>query len=506
MEKTSENFSAGVRSGAIWSYGSQVFLTILSFLVGVVMARLLGPADFGVFMAVTSFTSIVMLLVQFGIPPALIQAKELDVSQTDASLVLMIILAIAFSMLLFAVAEPLSAIYESEDFAPVMYAMALLLVPTTYPAIGLALLRREMRFPEVARINASAQVWSSISSIAAAMLGFGVYSLVIGTVVGTLTTALNAARALRWSPAWPRLLAVRPLLRYASFTTLNNVQDMAINRADNMIVGAVLGTSALGLYNRAFSLAKLPSDQFAESLGPLLLGALSRVQTDLRWSRLLFLKAISAISTVTMPFLALLFFAGPQLVTLIYGEAWADAGEPLRVMVAGGYFVMLSALLQRFAYAQNLVSAAARVHFLVLVATVLLVAFAASFGLTAIAWAIVLRQVLWTTLLARIVSRSPVALRFSAYIYASMPSLAGAFVSGVTALYLVDLPPVAGAAAFSIAFVKFALVLFLVYFIALLLLVLVWRTHEPLAHTTALFVEILNRSFTWITQIRKTER
>jgi teichuronic acid exporter len=503
MEKASENFSAGIRSGAIWSYGSQVFLTVLSFLVGVVMARLLGPADFGVFMAVTSFTSIVMLLVQFGIPPALIQAKELDARQKDASLGLMLLFAIVLSILLFVVAGPLSAIYESDDFAPVMYAMALLFLPTTYPAIGLALLRREMRFPEVARINALAQLWSSISSIAAAMLGFGVYSLVLGAVIGTFTTAIGTACALRWWPAWPRLLSVRPLLRYASLTTVNIVQDMAINRADNMLVGAVLGTSALGLYNRAFSLARLPSDQFAESLGPLLLGALSRVQTDLAWSRLLFLKAISAISIVTMPFLALLFFAGPQLVRLIYGEAWADAGDPLQVMVAGGYFVMLSALLQRFAYAQNLVSAAARVHFLVLVATILLVSIAAPFGLTAIAWAIVLREVLWTTLLARVVSRSSVALGFWTYIHASTPSLIAACVSGVAALCLVDLPPMMEATALSIAFVKFSSVLFLVYFQVLLVLVFLWRTHEPLAHTAALFVEILHRSLNWIMLKRK---
>jgi O-antigen/teichoic acid export membrane protein len=479
------NFGARVRIGAIWAYGAQVFVTVLTFIVGVIMARVLGPADFGVFIAVTAFTSIALVVVQFGMPPALIQAPTLYEEEKNAAFWLVLLMGIAFVAIALLVAVPLGQAYQSMQFAPVMWAMSAVFVLTAPSCVGLALLRRDMAFDKVARINAVAHVTAAVLSVVAALLGLGVYSLALGALVAMTVTSIGVVRFGSWRPSWPSLRPVLSLLRYAWFSLINNGQDMAINRADNIIVGVLLGTLSLGLYNRAFSLARLPSEQFADSLGPVLLGALSRIQNDLDWSLKMFFKAVSAIATLTLPFLALLFVGGPTFVLLIYGEAWAGAGPPLQVMVFGGFFMLLTSLQMRLAFAQGLVRESAWVHLGVLLATLVLTLAAAPFGLIAIAAAMVMRDVLWSSLLAKLLARSALGVRYADTLHAGMPPLLAAGGATLVTWLVVDIPADDTASRF-LGLAEMGLVLFAVYGLLLGVMAIVWQTHGPLQSTKEL--------------------
>jgi len=250
-------------------------------------------------------------------------------------------------------------------------------------------------------------------------------------------------------------------------------------------VGVLLGTLSLGLYNRAFSLARLPSEQFADSLGPVLLGALSRIQNDLDWSLKMFFKAVSAIATLTLPFLALLFVGGPTFVLLIYGEAWAGAGPPLQVMVFGGFFMLLTSLQMRLAFAQGLVRESAWVHLGVLLATLVLTLAAAPFGLIAIAAAMVMRDVLWSSLLAKLLARSALGVRYADTLHAGMPPLLAAGGATLVTWLVVDIPADDTASRF-LGLAEMGLVLFAVYGLLLGVMAIVWQTHGPLQSTKEL--------------------
>lgn len=481
------DFGARVRIGAIWAYGAQMFVTLLTFVVGVIMARLLGPADFGLFIAVTAFTSMGLVVVQVGMPPALIQARTLDDAQKNAAFWLVLLVGVVFFGLAMIVATPLSRVYQSAQFSAVMLSLAASFLLTAHSSVGLALLRRNMAFDTVARINAAAHTSAAALSVAAALLGLGVYSLVLGALVAMLGTSIGIIRAGVWRPTWPALRPVLTLLHYAWFSLINSAQNMAINRADNMIVGALLGTLSLGLYNRAFSLARLPSEQFADSLGPVLLGALSRIQTDADWSRRMFFKAISAISTLTLPFLALLMVGGPTFVLLVYGEEWIGAGAPLQVMVLGGYFVLLTSLQTRLAYAQGLVKEAAWAHFGVLAATVALTFVAVPFGLLAVAGVMAVRELLWSFLMARVLARSALRVTYVETLHASLPALLAAGGSGLAAAWwAMDAKATADAVGMLVWLVKLGLFVFTVYGVLLVTIALIWRTHEPLQNTARL--------------------
>lgn len=487
------SFGERIRLGVIWVYVGQVYLIVGHFLLGVVLARLLGPSEFGVFIAVTAFTSFFLIGVQLGLPQAIIQAEELLDSETNAAFWSICLMGLLFFSLSVSIAKPLADIYDSPEFANVMYLMCGVFVLAPFTSVGLALLRREMRFELVARNNMWAMTVSSVLSIFAAVLGAGVYSLVVGAIAGMMVNLILVYTRLTWRPTVPQLRGVRSLLNYSGWATVNNTLDFARNRVDNVLVGSLLGTSQLGLYNRAFSLARIPSDQFAESIGPLMLGSLSRIQTDIEWSRALFFKAICSVGIMAMPFFVVLLVLGPRAVEFLYGDAWAAAGEPLRVMVIGAVFLMLSVTLRSFINAQALVRSFAPVNVVLLIVTIVFVFVFAGWGLTAVAVGISLREMIAFFLMVWLLKRSRVGLRAGEIFYAVMPAiLAGgaALIAGVSSLDWAT--TTFGSSNVGILF-SVTLSIFAGYLLTLLVLLISWRSHKPLMSIREILVKGASR-------------
>lgn len=488
-----EAAGGGLRQAAWWSYAGSLYLTAGQFVLGIVLARILGPADFGVFIAVTAYTSLLLLGAQLGFPQALLQARTLTPAAIDAvfwTITSLTLLAVLAAWLLSA---QLAVFYDAAAFRPVLLATSLGLLLMPYTAVGFALLRREMRFAEVARMNILAFNASAVVSLAAALSGLGVYSLVLAGIVSMAVNGVSIFRALRWRPGRPALRPVMPLLHYARYAAVNSLIGASASRIDNMIIGALLGAAHLGLYNRAYSLARIPTDQFGESLGPLLLGALARIQDDAAASRAQFFKALTAICVVTFPMLALLLVAGPLAIELLYGSAWAGAGMPVQVMALGGMALAVAVSLRGVVNAQGLVRQLAVANLVTLGLTVIAVIALAPWGLVAIAAGISLREAVMTLWLHRLVARSQLAVRPRETLHALLPPLSAAAI-GVLAGSVVAwvLPDLSGPGAL-LRLAGICAAILVCFAAALGLLARLWRSHRPLRAVADLATESLGR-------------
>lgn len=488
------NFSRQVRRGAAWSYASQIVTTLGYFIMGVILARLIGPAEFGVFIAVTAFTSLFMMGVQFGLPQAIVQARTLTASEANAAFWSICALASVFIGIAISVAGPLGALYDSGDFASVMFAMCLVFVLTPFTSVGLALLRREMQFDRVAVINVASLVVAALVSIGVALLDGGVFSLVAGAVSSMLVTLLFLLHFIDWRPRSPRWSPVRRLLGYSGYATVNTILVFATERVDNILVGALLGTNQLGLYNRSYSLARIPSDQFAESLAPLMLGSLARIQDDVRHSRDLYFKAASAVTTLTMPFFVLLAIAGPMAIEFLYGEAWAGAGDPLRAMVPGAVFLMLTSTLKSMINAQGLVRQVVPLFAIGFVVTLLLVLALAKLGLLVIAIGISLREGLLFIMLVRLLHTSRIALGFSEIGYAVAPAMIAAILALPFGFGVMQITQIELARNPFLALLIVSIAIFGSYALIVLILMWTWSSHGPLRSTQALMLEVIAKA------------
>lgn len=121
-----------------------------------------------------------------------------------------------------------------------------------------------------------------------------------------------------------------PMLRFGGGVTVANVLAYVSRNADNLIVGYSMGSSALGIYSKAYNLLLMPVRQFSSPLSNVLLPALSRLQDDPARYRAAYVRAIGVLALVTMPFVCFLFVAADEAVLLVLGPKWESAADVFR--------------------------------------------------------------------------------------------------------------------------------------------------------------------------------
>jgi teichuronic acid exporter len=322
-----------IRSGASWLLGGNLAGRLVQFAVGMVLARLLAPAEFGLLVTIQVFTGLAGFLVGAGMGEALVQSKS--AGQRDFNVVFSLYLGSCLSIygLFFLLAPVLAAAFDEPRYVWLVRISALSFLWRPFLTMPTVLLRREMRFALLAKVEFLNLIVSSAASLGLAASGYGVWALVLGGQLGTLVhIAVLAARS-GWMPglAWELAIA-RRLIGYGVKFTLNDIAVYLRPEAVNLLLSSQLGPAAVGLYNKAASLAVLPSQTISGSVYQPLFRALSAHQDNDDTSQYLYIRAITLVMAYTLPCYVLLAILGEPCIAALYGEAWRSAGTALALL------------------------------------------------------------------------------------------------------------------------------------------------------------------------------
>jgi PST family polysaccharide transporter len=321
--------------GLFWAGLGTVSNVVMQLAVVAVLARILAPSDFGLVAAAGAFIGLSSILVNLGVAPAIIQRREL----TDAHINTGFTMSLAMGLMIgaaFALAAPIIAdFYRIPGLTNVLRVLSLVFPITSLGLVADALLSREMRFRKISIRNGLSYLFGyGAVSITLALLGFGVWALVIGQLVQTslqaIQTILVAGQRLRLG--WDGK-ARRDLLSYGIGFTLARFGNYAANQADNVVVGRVLGPVALGFYSRAYQFIAMPANLFGTVMNLVLFPAMAAVQDDRVKLERAYRQSLAIIAMTTMPVSGLLFVAAPEAVLVLLGKHWTPVIEPFRVLV-----------------------------------------------------------------------------------------------------------------------------------------------------------------------------
>lgn len=321
-----------LRRVAVRSAGFTVFGQSLGFIIQmaatVVLARLLTPSDFGLVVMVTTFS---LLLVNFGlngITEAIIQRKEM--SHALASNLFWITAGCgAVLTLAFASAAPLLArFYGDPRIIGVADAIALTILLTSVSVVHLALLKRAMQFAAVSINDIAARTLSVAASILFAVIGWGYWALVAGTIALPLSTCVGAWMLCRWSPGRPRRHTdTAPMIGFALHTYGRFTASYLTWNLDNFLVGWRFGAAPLGFYKKAYDLFILPVNQLSSPLTGVAVSTLSRLTHDVAQYRRYYLNAVTPLAFVGMGMGACLTLVGGDVIMLLLGPGWEESGR-----------------------------------------------------------------------------------------------------------------------------------------------------------------------------------
>ncbi len=423
-----------LRQGAAWTYLQGGLGAVIQFGAGIVMARLLDPSDFGVFFAVSAYVALLGAQVRFGLPSALLQAREVSEIQWQSAFWAMQGLALAATLVVFGVSDWLSDFYRDPRYGTLMQLMCVTFFLAPFMVTSESRLRREMDFPAISRAQIIAKFTGTGVGIGAALAGLGPYSLVTGGIATALIATLLLRRLTRWH-ARPLFEAdsLRPLFAFSWRMHLNNSLSLAANRVDNMLIGRLASLDLLGIYTRAFAIARLPVDNICTPLYQLVFGALSRIQEDHGHSRLLFQKVLCAVTSAVFPLLLWLIFNAEGFIHFLYGDKWLPAADPFRLLAIGSFMLVISITLSSLAAAQNLVARQTPIIAINLLLTVIAVIVGIRWGLTGVAIGITLKIIISNLLLVRMMQRSHLELGWSAIGAAIAPALLATLLTLVAA-------------------------------------------------------------------------
>ncbi|HEY6377529.1 MAG TPA: lipopolysaccharide biosynthesis protein [Edaphobacter sp.] len=296
-----------------------------------ILARLLGPKDFGLVGMVTAFTGVLDLFRDFGLSAATVQRKTVSNEQISTLFWINLMFGVVLALGLIAMAPTIAAFYSEPRLVRVTIVLATGIIFNAAGVQHLALLQREMRFTILAVIGVVSLFLSTAIAIAGARAGYGYWSLVAMAVALPLTTTLGGWLATCWVPELPRRnTGIRSMIRFGGTLTLTGLTVYVASNFDKVLLGRFWGVDAIGLYGRAYQLISVPTSNLNAAAGEVAFSALSRLQDDPARRRNYFLKGFSLVLGLTLPLTVACAFFANDVVLVLLGAKWKDAAPIFR--------------------------------------------------------------------------------------------------------------------------------------------------------------------------------
>lgn len=386
-------------SGVVWSSAADIGQRAFSFLILLILVRLLTPQEFGTAATALMIIQLLQPVTRFGLYDYLIFRQDADEPTKGAAWLTGIALGAVSSLLLFAVAGLVAQAFSDPALAPVLRALSPIFLLRSISCVHEAMLVKQLGFKTLALRTVSAVFIAGVVAIVLAYSGWGVYSLVIQQLVNALVATVVLCFSYRWLPSFAGVRGkLRTVVAAGSKYTIAQLFSSLNSTVYGLAIGLFVGTQAAGVFRLAWTgldlCIQLTIRPFMQVAQPLF----SQIQTDRKRLREVFIKVCQHCAVLTFPIFSWMAVMGPEVGSFAYGPRFAHAGEVLSIIcfvvfpATPNYLipVLLSAVGQP---SRVLVLSAAQS-----VLSVLFAMIAVRWGMTGIAIAFVLRTLLTTPL------------------------------------------------------------------------------------------------------------
>jgi PST family polysaccharide transporter len=381
---------AGRSLGALkWNYLGTGIKVLSQLVIGIVLARLLGPEPFGLIALAWLMLGLGNLIADSGLGVALIQKQQISSRDIRYVFTLQMLAGTALALLGFALSPMIAGFFSRPDATDILRWMSALFLLQAFGQTATALLRRDLNHKKVQLIQVTSYLVAYLMlGVPLAYAGLGVWSLVIAQLTQTTLQTLAAYLCVRHSLV-PAFQADQPgLLRFGSKVLGSNLTSWGISYFDSAIIGRMLGMTDLGLYNRSMNLLASPMNAVVSTLQGVLLPLYSRLQGRRDEARDTYLATLCLVSIMLAPMFSAIAVMPETVVLGIYGQGWQLASmliAPLALAMPVNAALALGGPLMQGLGNAGMEAVSQGVGFAVLVVAVMV---AASHSLAAVAWAV----------------------------------------------------------------------------------------------------------------------
>jgi lipopolysaccharide exporter len=335
--KSGQTLSQRTVRGGAWMLGLRIIERLLGLVRTVVLARILSPGDFGVIGVALLAMSALETFSQTGFEVALIQRKENIRAYLDTAWTVQLIRGLLLFSVLLVIAPLVALFFNNPESTMIIRAVAVVQLFKGLTNIGVVYFQRDLEFNKQFAYHFSGTFANLVVAVIAALLWRNVWALALGLVTGQI---VGCALSFLTHPYRPKLYIdwqkACEIFRFGKWVLATNIVVFLAVNGDDALLGRMLGTTALGLYQVAFRFANLATTEVTRVVSQVTLPAYSKLQDNLERLRSAFLKTLEFTVFTATPVAVGVLFLGPDFARIFLGEKWTPMVIGLQILAVSG--------------------------------------------------------------------------------------------------------------------------------------------------------------------------
>ena len=312
--------------GTAWSTASTIGKQVLQIASVMTVARILGPAAYGIMGMAGLLLAFIVGLRDLGTGTAIVQRRDISHRLLSSIFWLNFLVGLILGGLVAALSPLIARFFHAPPLVPILCTLSISILMASCGIVHNSILLREMRYRALATIDLSSAALTYVVALACAYSGFGVWSLVFANVANASFASLFYWIAASWRPGF---LFDRQEVRSIAGFSLNLSGFVIVNffsrNADNIVVGRMRGQAELGDYQMAYNLMLTPISSISSTVAQITFPAFARIQTDNARFKSAYVRQSMIIGLLTFPIMAGMGVLADPLIRTLLGTKWTGA-------------------------------------------------------------------------------------------------------------------------------------------------------------------------------------
>lgn len=333
------------RSGILWTGFETLSIQGASFIIGIILARLLNPSDYGLIGILTVFLAFANILSDSGLASALIQNKHRSEVDYATAFFFNLSLSILLYLVLFFVAPWLSIFFNAGELTSLTRILGLGIIISSFTLIQETKLRIEMRFRYQAKVSILASLMGGVLGISAAYLGFGVWALVIQNLGNSFVRMLTLVYLIRWFPIFVFSKdSFKKLFNFGSKLLIASLLAEFFNNIYSFLIARLFSVSELGYYTRARQLPEIISNNVVTIIRSVSYPVLSVLQDEKQQFSKFYKDLIRLSGFAVFPTITFLLILAEPFIRFLFTEKWLPAVPFIQWICIARLFTPISSI------------------------------------------------------------------------------------------------------------------------------------------------------------------
>lgn len=344
-----KTLSQRVLKSSFWVFFLRIFNQGFSLLRLIILARILSPNDFGLMGIALLTMSILETFSETGLQQALIQKKKDIKLYLDSTWTFLILRGFVLFIILYFIAPYAAIFFSAPEAKPIIRVMGFSILFQAFTNIGITYFKKELEFNKEFIYQLAGTLADFIVAISAVLILRNVWALVLGLLAGNITRCFVSYLIHPYRPRLNFTLEkVKELFGFGKWIMGSSMLVFLIVEGDDIFVGKILGTTALGFYQLAYRISNMPATEITHVISQVTFPAYSKLQDNIPKLREAYLKVLQITTFLSFPIAGLIFVLAPDFIRIFLGEKWLPMVTAMQVLCIFGVTRSINALFGSF--------------------------------------------------------------------------------------------------------------------------------------------------------------